>query len=256
MKGILLSLVFLSVSFFSFTQGIPEKPNPPKLVNNFSKEFPDFLNSGEMEALETKLESFATETSNQILVVVVDDLDGLEPWEYAAKLGDKWKVGQEQEDNGVILLIKPTGGKGERKTFIAPGRGLEGAIPDLTANDIVENELLPNFRDGNFYEGVDKATDVIMSLAKGEYNSKDYSKKKKGGSVGFIIVAIIIGIIVLLVRFGPKGNGRGGGFTYGGGGFYGGFGGSSFGGGSSSGGGGFGGFGGGSFGGGGSGGSW
>ncbi|MGV3632562.1 MAG: TPM domain-containing protein [Bacteroidota bacterium] len=260
MKAFLLSACFFFLQFAVLAQrpGIPEKPNPPRLVNNLSKEFPDFITASEAETLEQKLEAFSNETSNQVLVVIVDDLNGYEPWDFATELGQQWQVGQEKEDNGIVILIKPTGGQGERKTYIAVGRGLEGAIPDMTANDIVNNELIPNFKDGNFYKGIDDACNVIMSLAKGEYNHKDYSKKSKGFSGIAIVIAIIV-IIILLVKFGPKGNNRGGGsgWTYGAAGFFGGYRSGSGGwGGSSSSGGGFGGFGGGSFGGGGSGGSW
>jgi uncharacterized protein len=250
-----LFLTVLLNSFFYVAQrpDIPKKPNPPRLVNNLSKEFPNFLSASEQKALEEKLVAFSDSTSNQIVVIIIDDLKGYEPWDFATELGEQWQVGQAKEDNGIVILIKPTGGQSERKTHIAVGRGLEGAIPDLTANQIVNNELLPNFKNGNFYQGIDKATDVIMALAKGEYNYKDYKKNEvKGG--GFAIIIAIIIIIVLLIRFGPKGKGGGGGsgFTYGAAGF---LTGRAFGsGGSSS--GGFGGFGGGSFGGGGSGGSW
>ncbi len=262
MKNIFLFTIVLFLSFVGMSQrpDIPAKPNPPRLVNNLSKEFPDFISEVEKQALEAKLQAFSKETSNQIVIVIIDDLKGYEPWDFATELGEQWKVGQEKEDNGIVVLIKPTGGKGDRKTHIAVGRGLEGAIPDLTANNIVENELLPNFKVGNFYKGINDATNVLISLAKGEYNHKAYNKQneKKGG---FIIVAIIIAIVILMIKFGPKNNGRGGGsaFTAGSAGFFAGSlfgGGGGFGGGSSSSGGGFGGFGGGSFGGGGSGGSW
>lgn len=239
---------------------IPPQPNPPRLVNNLSKEFSDFFSQPEEEALERKLDAFAEKTSNQIVVLVVDDLAGMEPFEYATKVGEDWKVGNANEDNGIVVLIKPTGGKGERKTFIAVGRGLEGAIPDYTCNEIVENELLPAFKDGKFYEGVDKATEVLMALAKGEYNSDQYAKKNKKNDLLKVVIVLVVIIIFVVFLFRNNKGGKGGGFRSGGfrsGGFYyGGFGG--FGGGSSGGssGGGFGGFGGGSFGGGGSGGSW
>jgi uncharacterized protein len=252
--SLLFALLVLTFTAFGQRLDIPAKPNPPRLVNNLSKEFPNFLSPGEEKALEEKLVAFSDSTSNQIVIVIVDDLKGYEPWDFATELGEQWQVGQGKEDNGIVILVKPTGGQGERKTHIAVGRGLEGAIPDLTSKDIIENELLPNFKNGNFYQGLDEATDVIMALAKGEYNYKDY-KKNSGNGSGFIIVIIIIVIIVLLIKFGPK-NGSGGGgngFTYGAGGF---FAGRAFGSGGGSSGGGFGGFGGGSFGGGGSGGSW
>lgn len=251
---------FLFALFTSFSlvaqDDIPDAPNPPRLYNNFSTEMPDFLSASESESLEQRLVNFAESTSNQIVVVVVDDLAGYEPAEYAAKLGDKWKVGHEKEDNGIVILIKPTGGKGERKTFIATGRGLEGAIPDYTCYEIVEHELLPNFKDGQYYKGITEAVDVLESLSKGEYNSDQYAKKNKKKD-NLLVVFIILGIIILVVVLISRKGGGGGGFTMGAGGMF--FGGghrSSGGWGGGSSGGGFGGFGGGSFGGGGSGGSW
>lgn len=254
----ILPFLFSIFSFFAFGQnGIPDEPNPPRLYNNFSKEFPGFLSKAEAEQLELDLEKFAEETSNQIVVVVVDDLLGYEPVEYAYKLGDKWKVGHEKEDNGIVILIKPTGGKGERKTFIATGRGLEGAIPDYTCKEIVENEMLPNFRNEEYYKGITGALTVLKSLSQGEYNSDQYAKKnKKKDSILTVIIVLIVIVIVVVIISKGRGNGGGRGFTMGAAGMFFGSGGRSggFGGGSS--GGGFGGFGGGSFGGGGSGGSW
>lgn len=257
-KTTALLLLFSIISVLSFGQsGIPDAPNPPKLYNNLSKQFPKFLSDVEAIQLENDLVKFAEETSNQIVVVVVDDLAGYEPVEFAYKIGDKWKVGHEKEDNGIVILIKPTGGKGERKTFIATGRGLEGAIPDYTCKEIVDNEMLPNFRNEEYYKGITSALTVLKSLSKGDYNSNQYAKKnkKKDSVVTVIIVLVVIMIVVVIISKG-RGNGGGRGFTMGAGGLFFGSGhsGSGFGGGSS--GGGFGGFGGGSFGGGGSGGSW
>lgn len=261
-KSYLLVAFFACLTVFGFGQDdIPNAPKPARLYNNLSKEFPNFLSAPEAEELEKKLVEFAEKTSNQIVVIVVDDLAGYEPWDYATRIGEKWKVGHEKEDNGIVLLIKPTGGKGEKKTFIATGRGLEGAIPDYTCNEIVENELLPNFKKNNFYEGITSGLAVLESLSLGEYNSDQYAKKnkKKGGIISVIIVLFIIMVIVIAIGKGKGGGGGGNAFTIGAAGAlfgssYGGNRGGGFGGGSS--GGGFGGFGGGSFGGGGSGGSW
>lgn len=261
MRHFILFITFLSwgISLLGQRDGIPSKPVPPRLINNLSKEFPDFLSQKEEASLEAKLDKFAEETSNQIVVVIVDDLNGYEPFDFATELGQQWKVGHEKEDNGIVVLIKPTGGKNERKYHIAVGYGLEGAIPDLTCRKIEENELLPYLKNSDYYTALDKTTDVLMSLAKGEFNSKEYAKKHYNSpSLLKVIIIVIIIIIFFIIRF-RNGGGRGNGFTMGSGGiFFGGFGGGSsgFGGGSSSGGGGFGGFGGGSFGGGGSGGSW
>ncbi len=258
----LLLLILISLNVFSISDSIPERPNPPRLVNNLSKQMPDFLSSSEEAQLESKLEDFANQTSNQIVIIIVDDLAGLESYDFATHLGHKWGVGQAKMDNGVVILIKPTGGSGQRKYFIAPGYGLESVLPDLTCRQIEEEELLPSLKQKQYFDALDKTTSVIMSIAKGEYNSDAYGKKhSKGKRIPKGIIIAIIFIIIFVVLGSSKGGGGRGGMSMGSGFFLGSmmgrcFGGGSggFGGGGSS--GGFGGFGGGGFGGGGSGGSW
>jgi uncharacterized protein len=262
-KRITLFAAGLLFSLFSFAQvdadGIPERPNPPRLVNNLSNEKPNLLSRQEEAQLEQKLEDFANQTSNQIVIVIVDDLKGLEPYDFATRLGHKWGIGQAKMDNGIVILVKPTDNEsGKHVMTIAVGYGLEGAIPDLTTKQIRENEMNPYFKSGDFYTGLDKGTTVLMSLAKGEYNSDAYGRKKKKSFPIAVLIPIIIFIIIAAAR---NRRGGGGGMTMSSSGFLlgallggGGRGsGGGFGGGSS---GGFGGFGGGSFGGGGSSGSW
>jgi uncharacterized protein len=242
-------LLLLTLSAFA---QIPEKPNPPKLYVNLSKEFPNFLSKDEADRIEEKLEQFSRETSNQIAVVVVDDFGGYTAAEYATLLGEKWGVGKKGKDNGIVVLIKPTGKQGERELFIAVGLGLEGAIPDLATKKIRENIMQPLFAEGRFYEGLDKGLDALMQLAKGEISEKDLPSQNDDTAV----LVIIFIIILLIILFSKKKGGvvyTSGRRRYWSDGYYGG--GTSFGGsfGSS---GGWSGFGGGSFGGGGSGGRW
>jgi len=261
LNSLLFSFLIITTSFFAQKNDIPQKPSPQRLVNNLSKEFPNFLSPNETAQLEQKLINFSDSTSNQIVIVIVDEINGYEPWEFATRLGEQWGVGQAKEDNGIVILIKPTGGKNDRKFHIAIGKGLEGAIPDGTAYKVQESELLPYLKTGEYYKALDQTTTVLMSLAKGEYNSKEYAKKKKSnkGLIKAVIILIIIFVFFILKSRNGGGNGGNDGLTMGAAGFLfgSGFGRSSgggFGGGSS--GGGFGGFGGGGFGGGGSGGSW
>lgn len=231
---------------------IPARPSPPKLVNDLAGLLTDY----QVKDLERKLVAYDDSTSNQIAIVIVKSLDDYEANEYAVALGRKWGIGNKDFNNGVVVLISTGGGEGNRDAYIAPGYGLEGAIPDITAKAIVENELIPNFKEGNYYRGLDQATDAIIKAAAGEYKAPaNYgSKKKKGVGLGTIIFIIIL----LLVIFG--GGAAGGGTYVSRGGFGGWRGGSGWSGGGWSGGGGggggFGGFGGGSFGGGGAGGKW
>jgi uncharacterized protein len=252
----ILSTIFLFLAVFVSAQ-IAQRPSPQKLYNNLSKEFPDFLNSDQAQILEEKLEQFSNQTSNQICVVIVDDLNGTDAADYATKIINEWGIGKKESNNGIVILVKPTGGAGGRDLFIAVGYGLEGAIPDLTTKRIRENEMYPYLKSGDNFTALDKATDVLMKLAKGEINKEDYLRQNSNGQEikpGTIIIIIIIVIIFILKGFFGGGGGRT--FSRGGSTIFwgGGFGGGGFGGGSS--GGGFGGFGGGSSGGGGSGGSW
>ena len=241
----LFVLAFFLATLFSFSQ-VAERPSPQKLYNNLSKEFPNFLSSSESETIEQKLEAFSRETSNQIVVVIVDDFGGNDAASYATQLGTEWGIGKKESNNGIVILINPSG----HDLFIAVGYGLEGAIPDLATKKIREEEMNPYLKKGDYFAAINNGTDKLMGLAKGEINVKDYTKKKKDWFNSFLIIAFIIGAIWIF-----SGKSKGGGFSSAGM-FIGGFGsGRSFGGGSS-GGGGFGGFGGGSFGGGGSGGKW
>ena len=134
---------FLIFNFsFAADDCIPTKPSPARLVNNLSLEYPNFLSSDEEQMLERKLELFSKETSSQMVIVIVDDLCGYDANEFSTRLGEQWQVGQGKFDNGIVIMIKPTGGAGQRDAYIASGYGLEDVIPDATAKRIVETKPL------------------------------------------------------------------------------------------------------------------
>ena len=253
-------LCFLSIK--SWSQDFPEKSN--RLVNDYT----GTLSESEVSLLEQKLVAFDDSTSTQIAVVLIRSVGDYDINDYTVQLGEKWGVGTKGRNNGVVILAALE----DRKISIQTGYGVEGVLPDGITKRIIENEIKPSFKQGNYYQGLDNATSAIISYTKGEYKN-DKPKKQKSGSGGFpfgILIIIIIAIIISRRGGGGGGQvigGRGGASPFwwmlmgsqmgrsrgssGWGGFSGGGGG--FGGGS---GGGFGGFGGGSFGGGGSSGSW
>jgi uncharacterized protein len=258
----LLVPVLLCVSLVTSAQNIPARPNPPKLVNDFA----GVLSPGEVQQLEQQLVAYDDSTSNQIAIVLVKSLNDYPIEEYALKLFREWGVGNKKTNNGVVIVAAID----DRKIRIEVGYGLEGAIPDITANHIIQNDIAPNFRGGDYFEGLSKAAGSIIKAAAGEYKAPAGYRKKKGGGSAFPF-GFIIFIIVMVIIFGGRNRGGGGGFmsrrgsgwlgpliigsmlgrSSGGSGWGGGGGGWSGGGG-----GGFGGFGGGSSGGGGASGSW
>lgn len=256
----LISFIFGLLLLNTALAQVAGRPSPMRLYNNLSQQFPDFLSASEASALEDKLEQFSNNTSNQVCVVIVDDLNGMDISDYATRLGEQWGVGKKGANNGIVVLIKPTQSDGGRSDFIAVGYGLEGAIPDLATKRVREQELEPLLKQGQYFEALNKSTDVLMKLAQGEISVKDYTRRSFSNRMAdnpiLFIIAILVIVFVLKAIFGGGGGGSGfggRGITY-----FGGFGGGSWGGGSSGGGGGggWGGFGGGSFGGGGSGGKW
>jgi uncharacterized protein len=253
LKAKSLSLIFSALLAGVSAAQVQPRPEPPRLYNNLSREFPDFLNREEAARLEEKLEQFSNETSNQICVVIVDDLAGMDAGSYAFVIGNNWGVGKNKFNNGVVVLIKPTGNAGGRDIFIATGYGLEPVIPDLMTKRI-RDEMVPMLKAGRNFEAIDLATDTLMKLAKGEISVKDFSRKKDGLPLPAVVIIVILLVIFFIFRGGggSRTYSRGGRTVFWGPGF---FGGGGFGGGSS-GGGGWGGFGGGGFGGGGSGGKW
>lgn len=251
-----IAVFFVTISTGLMAQNILPKPNPPKLVTDQA----GVLSAEQLQALEAKLVAIDDSSSNQIAVVILSSLEGQPKEEYATKLFREWGIGNKKTNNGVLLLVAIQ----DRQIRIEVGYGLEGAIPDITALSIIDNDIKPAFKAGNYYEGLDKATDDLAKAAIGEY--KEARKKKKNTKGSPLLFFIILAIIVFIV----KRNGGGGGSNINRGGFsdfttgmlLGSLlnGGSSRGGwgdsGGGFGGGGFGGFGGGSSGGGGAGGGW
>ena len=243
---------------------IPSRPNPQRLVNDLAGLF----SPGQVADLERILVAFDDTTSNQIAVVTVNDLEGYDASDYATRIGIEWQVGSSEFNNGIVLLVKPKTADSSGQVFIAVGYGLEGAIPDAYAKRIIENELIPHFRNNDYYGGVEAACDVLMKLASGEISEpRDTDDDAEAVFIAVFFMGLLFLIIIIFIlkgqdgnQGGPKGGNRTRTIYVGpiittnrsdGGSSGSGFGG-SFGGGF----GGFGGFGGGSFGGGGAGGSW
>lgn len=261
MRKVFLIVAFLASAFGLSAQGLwcPEPTN--RLVNDYS----GMLSDTDREALERRLVAFDDSTSNQILVIITPSLHDCEIMELATRIGTTWGVGQKDLKNGLVILIKS---KTEEEPWgdvaLAPGYGLEGALPDVFCKHIIDDEMIEPLGEGDYYEALCEALDVIEPVCKGEYSYEQYKKEDRIGIIFFIVCLVVFVVLLVLAdRYNRKhphdhdnddfsdgfSNRRNSPIFYGGiprGGFGGGFGGS---GGFGS--GGFGGFGGGSFGGGG-----
>lgn len=257
---------FFLITFFTFNCGfaqftIPEKPSFQTSVYDYA----NVLTPTEKTQLEEKLIRYSDSTSTQIVVITIESLKGEDIGILTPKWGQTWGIGGTKEnDNGVIILLA----KAEKKIWISPGYGLEDRLTAGIGGEITRNIIIPEFKTGSYYRGLDKGADALFDVFKGKYKGERKQSKRKD----FPILPIIIIVVIVLVLAsknkrgggGNSGNSGGGpslldvillsslGRNSGGGGF-----GGSSGGGFGGGGGGFGGgFGGGGFSGGGSGGSW
>lgn len=257
----LTAALLLCLTSLTVLAQVPARPDPPRLVNDFAGIL------GDCQWLEDSLEKIAMETSNQICVVTMDDLGGYDKAMMAYSIGQEWGVGTQRNRNGVVILIKPKTEDSKGEAFIATGYGLEGAITDATSTRIVNQEMIPHFKENDYLGGVWAGAQVVRDLATGEYNEEDYAQQGDDDDALFALI-MFIAIMALFMYLAHKSNqnnggnrnnrdtgtwggpiifttrsdwGRGGSWSSGGGGGFGG---------------GWGGFGGGSFGGGGGGGSW
>ncbi len=245
-------LLLFADTVVSQAKQTPPRPVPPRLVNDYTR----LLSPGEMEALERKLVAYNDSTSTQIAIVIENSLEGDDVFDYSLRLAQSWGIGQDESDNGVLIYVALQ----DRKLYIHTGYGAERFLPDAMAKRIIENILKPTFREGQYYQGLDQATSVIMQLGAGEFTAEP---RPEDESFPWITLLLLIALIIFFsylgrmgryhrhdddddggywrggrYDMGPRGgwvmfppSGGGGGWSGGGGGGFGGFGGGSFGGG-------------------------
>jgi uncharacterized protein len=170
----------------------------PERATTLVSDFTNTLSAGEKKSLEQKLVAFNDSTSTQVAVVVMRSVGDYDIADYSVQLFNNWKIGQSSKNNGVLVLVA----KDDRKVHITTGYGLEGVLPDILCKRIVSNDIVPHFKSGDFYGGLDAATNSIMSIVKGEYSADDYLKHKKEKPVIFpFLMFVFIMLIVLFSQF-------------------------------------------------------
>ncbi|MFI1744225.1 TPM domain-containing protein [Thalassobellus sediminis] len=264
---ITLSFFVALISFsFSYAQfEIPEKPDFQTSVYDYSK----LLSASQKNSLEQKLIKYSDTTSTQIVIAIINSTNGENINYLGAQWGQEWGIGQEKEDNGILILLA----KNDRRIAINTGYGIEYLLTDALSKRIIERDIIPYFKQGDYYGGLNRGADAVFEVLNGEYQGTRQSSNNEFPIelifiLGFIFIIILISIsknrrgggnnrgnrsggidileAIILSNMG-RGNYRsgssggfgsssGGGWSSGGGGFGGGFGGGGFGGGGASGG--------------------
>lgn len=145
----------------SWATTYPEPPNPFRYVSDYTHT----LNETDKQTLENALVEYGKKTSSQIAVVILPTIGNEDIAIYSTNLYNKWGIGREKINNGVLLFIA----KNDRKLYITTGYGLEGALPDAIASSIIRNEITPYFRQERYAEGIAKGLSAIIAATQGEY---------------------------------------------------------------------------------------
>lgn len=155
----------------------------------------DLLDPAAEAALSAKLAAFEARSSDQVVVATVPDLQGYAIEEFGVALGRAWKIGREGENNGVILLVS----SGDRKVRIEVGYGLEGTLTDAAARTIIETDIVPRFRSGDYAGGIAKGVDDILSVLSGDASElQARAERNAGWQSEDLGVAAMVGLFVLI----------------------------------------------------------
>ncbi len=189
-RALLLTAAFCASTTYAYS--VPD-------ANGYVTDMPSVLTAEEEKSLEFDLQNYRGQTSNEIAVLILDALQGEDISDVAVEVGRAWGVGSKEHDNGVLLLIAIE----DRKMFMAVGYGLEGALPDLAAKSIIENEITPHFKSGDYYEGILAGVGAIKAQIAGEYTApQDEDLQFNNFEAGwFVVIILFISFLVFFVFY-------------------------------------------------------
>ena len=186
-----LLLYFLAVASASWAQDLAPIPALKARVTDLTRT----LTPDQSAKLEQKLAAFEARKGSQIAVLIVSTTqpEAVEP--YSIRVAEQWKLGRKGVDDGALLLVA----KDDRALRIEVGQGLEGALPDAAANRIVEDIIVPRFKTGDFYGGIDAGVDAMIKVVDGEPLPQTQWRSQSRGNGSNLHSLFIVGIILVFV---------------------------------------------------------
>lgn len=198
MKSYLKSITHLLFAFIliipAFGQDLQEIPSLKQRVTDAA----NLLSDSEVAFLTNQLKDLEERKGSQLAILTVSSTKPETIEQYSIRVVDQWKIGREDVDDGVLLIIA----KNDRKLRIEVGYGLEGAIPDAYSKRIINNIIVPHFRDGDYYQGIEEGVEAIIGLINGEdlpevTSTTSAQNDKTIGLFFFIGIIVLIFIVVL-----------------------------------------------------------
>ena len=155
----------------------------------------DLLSPSTEERLARQLEDHEKQTSNQVVVVTLPSLQGYPIERYGVELGRHWQIGQAGRDNGALLIVAPQ----ERKVRIEVGYGLEGDLTDILSRSIIENEVTPRFKQGDYEGGIEAGVDAMLLAIEGSYKAPARKGPTTANSNGVLVLLGLAGFVFLFL---------------------------------------------------------
>lgn len=202
LKKLIFYFGLLLCSVYAFAQEFPEKSKT--LVTDYT----NTLSASQQQQLEQKLFTHNDTSAIKIAVVIMKSTGGYDINQYGALLGRKWGIGNKDKNTGVLILVAIA----DRKMSIQTGYGVEGTLPDAITQSIIQHDMKPRFKAGDYYGGLDAAVDDIVKYTRGEYKPEASKRRNRsnddsGSPIGFIIIIVIV---ILIAIFRKRGGGGGG----------------------------------------------
>lgn len=188
-------IIWLCLSFITaFSQ-----PNFP-LLSGVVVDNANLLSSLQKEQLQKKIETFHSKMDTQFVVVTLPTLDGYDIVDYGYQLGRHWGIGQKEKDNGVLLIVAPK----QREVRIEVGYGLEGVLSDYLCSRIIQEKIIPHFKNGDMPKGIESGADAILSQLQNpiSYSEKSTKYTTSGENDNwFFLSLVLISLSMYLQRF-------------------------------------------------------
>ena len=143
-------------------------------AEGFVNDYADILSAEQRDALELRLEALDDSTGDQIAVAIVNEFEGDNILDFATRLGKQWGVGQKDKNNGVMIVVKVKTDDSNGQVAIAVGTGIEDIIPNATCQNIIDREMVPHFKENDYYGGINAAIDAIIPIVTGQLPYSDY----------------------------------------------------------------------------------
>jgi uncharacterized protein len=154
------------------------------------------LSGGAVAGIESKLADFQKSKGSQIVVLIVPTTQPEEIEQYSIRVADAWKIGRKGTSDGIILLVA----KDDRRVRIEVGQGLEGAVPDAIANRIIDENITPHFKSGDYDGGVQVGVDKLIGVVNGEALPAPDRKWEHNGGIGNLLPVLLV-IVFVASRF-------------------------------------------------------